>query len=50
MTHRWDYENPRNQWERWPWWFRWPILALFGMYFGSAIGLAVRVALEAGWL
>jgi hypothetical protein len=37
IVHKWDYEYPINLWERWPWWFRWPMAIAAILYFGGGL-------------
>jgi len=46
MTHRWDYKHPTNQWESWPWWFRWPMAVLTTAYFLAGAALPIVVYLK----
>ena len=36
MTHKWNYRNPVNLWEKMPFWIRWPLAVLAIIYFGGA--------------
>ena len=41
-THRWDYPYPSNNWERMPWWMRWPVLFLVVLWFVVPMFLVLR--------
>lgn len=39
MTHKWNYEDPTNLWEQWPWWLRWPAAVAAILWLVSALAL-----------
>ena len=44
--NKWDYEQPINLWESLPWWFRWPMAAIFIVWLITALLLPIWIMVK----